>query len=88
MKSIGEFFARIRNKQTDEIRLRLSVQEIIEKYAKTKLPFDAISFSIKTISIKGLSQGAKSAIFIKKPVILKELAEKVPNRPIEYIRLD
>ena len=87
MKSISEFFSRILGKQGEEMRLRLAFQEIIEKYAKTKVPFDAISFSIKTVSIKGLSQGAKSAIFIKKPAMLKEIAERVPNRPIENIQL-
>ncbi len=86
MKSIGEFFARIRGKQGDEMRLRLTIQEIIEKYAKVKVPFDAVTFSIKTLSIKGLSQGAKSTLFTKKLSILKELGERVPNRPIENLR--
>jgi hypothetical protein len=88
MKSIGEFFARIRNKQMDELRLRLAIQEIIEKYAKVKPAFDDISFSIKTVSIKGLSQAAKSHLFVKKIAILKEIEEKVPVKKIENIRLD
>ena len=87
MKNISEFFARIQGKFGTEIRLRLAVQEIIERYTKIKLPLDAISFSIKTVNIKGLNQGAKSFLFTKKTAILKELSEKVPSRVIENINL-
>ena len=87
MKSIGEFFARIRGKQMDEMRLRLCIQEIIEKYTKVKLSFDDISFSIKSVSVKGLGQAAKSAVFVKKTAILKEIGDKVPSRQIDDIKL-
>jgi hypothetical protein len=87
VKSIGEFFARIRNKHLDEMRLRLTVQEIIEKHAKTKPSPDSISFSTRSVSVKGLSQAAKSVIFVKKTAILKELNDNFPGRSIENINL-
>lgn len=86
MKSIGEFFARIRGKQAQELRLRFAVREIVKRYAGIEILPSSISFSMKAVSIKGLSQAAKSALFVKQSAIIKEIQEKVPERPVDSIR--
>lgn len=87
MKSIREFFARIQNRQFQEIQLRASISDAVTKHTRVVLPPDSISFSPKVLVLKGLNQSAKSAIFIKKTYILKDLNEILPARMIADIRL-
>ena len=86
MKSIAEFFARIQGKQAQKIALYINTQEIIAKEARIDVPIESITFSGKTLSLKGLDQAAKSVIFIKKSGILRQIKEKLPNIIVEDIR--
>ena len=86
MNSIGSFFSRIQGVFAGKIVLYSSAQEIIKKVAGIEVPLEALSFSGKSLIIKGLDQAARSVIFIKKSAILKELNQKIPGRVIEDIR--
>ena len=73
MKSISEFFGRFRNIQVRELLVRLAVQQALKGWLALEVPLEAISCKGATVTLKGIDQSARSALFIKKETILKEI---------------
>ena len=76
MKNISEFFKRIGTVQAQEIALRASIQSAIKEFVDIEVPIGAISIKGKCITLKGVSHGARSAIFIHKQQILERANKK------------
>jgi len=88
MKSIGEFFVKIRGKHAEEIFLRTIVQKSVKELSGADVPLEAIGFKPKTLILRGLSQSAKSAVFVKRTAIIKDLGSRQNARPIQEIRFE
>ncbi len=86
MRSIGEFLSRIRNKQAQEIFLRSTIQTALKTTLAIDADIDAIEFKGGAVLIKGLSQTAKSALYMKKGSLLKEIAKLLPTRAVNDVK--
>jgi len=64
------------------------VKDAVGKASGADVPLEAISFKPRAIVLSGLSQSAKSAVFIKKTSILRELEARSIGRPISDIRFE
>ncbi|MFA6601419.1 MAG: hypothetical protein WCT02_00955 [Candidatus Paceibacterota bacterium] len=76
MFGIGHYFKRVQNSFTKEVLLRSLIKEAILKVVSVDIPIESISCKNGVVTLKGISSGARSAIFVKKAVILKEVEEK------------
>jgi len=86
MKSISEFFGRFRNIQVRESLVRLAVQQALKSRLVLEVPLESISCKGATVTLKGIDQAARSALFIKKESILKEINGLQTVRIIRDIR--
>lgn len=86
MFNIGQFFKKAQNKHTQELFIRSTIKDAIQKQTNIEIPIEAISFTSQTLILKGISQGAKSQIFIKKQLILQEINTKQNIRKILDVR--
>ena len=86
MFSIGKFFERIQNTRTKEVYIRSVIQGAIKKNTGAEIPIDAISFKSSTALLKNISQSLRSAIFIKKGQILKDVNAEQTIRVVEDLR--
>ncbi len=86
MLSIAGFFKKIQNKHTKELYLRNTIQATIKKYIGVELPLESISVKSDTISLEGISQAARSQVFIKKQLILDEINKDIRPKIISNIR--
>jgi hypothetical protein len=85
MLSVGGFFERFKGKAAEHIHFLTIVMEAIEKHTRVKLDMKDIRvvngvLRITTSSLK------KNEIFLKKPLIIKEIQEKAPGKYLEDIR--
>lgn len=78
MKEIGQFLGKFNSVALKEIRKREVICEIIKNIIKQDIKIEDISFSNKTIKIKG-SAIFKNQILIKKDALLKEIGKKLSN---------
>jgi hypothetical protein len=85
MKRVSEFFGRIRNLQAREALVRLAVQQALKNRLTLEIPMGSISYKGATVILKGIDQAARSALFIKKASILKEINTSQSVRTIEDI---
>jgi len=74
MFGIGQFFKRIQGVYAKEVVARMAVAEAISKHAGVSIPVESISFKGSTATLAGISQSARSAIYIKKQAILAAIA--------------
>jgi len=88
MKSISEFFAKVQGRQMKELLARQSVQEALKKAISADVPIEDISLKSYDLRIRGLSQSAKTAVYIKKAAILKEANERLAPRVIRDVRFE
>ncbi|OHA17242.1 MAG: hypothetical protein A3C79_02890 [Candidatus Taylorbacteria bacterium RIFCSPHIGHO2_02_FULL_45_28] len=86
MLNISQFFKKIKGKYSKQIFIRSIVSETIQKHIGIVIPVDTISFSGRNVVINGISQTARSQIFIKKQTILQEINLKQNNEIISDIR--
>jgi hypothetical protein len=86
MLKLGDLFARIKNVQAQELVVRNSVKDSLNKVANIGVPAENISIRSGVVSIKGLSQGERSVIFIKKQKILEEIGKIQTVKKISDIR--
>ena len=87
MFGIGGFFKKIQNSFAKEFLVREAVREAILKQTGADLPLSVINFRSSTVILgSGVSQSLKSAIYIKKTSILKEIADKQTGRMVTDIR--
>ena len=86
MLKISEFFKRIQGKQAKEFLMRSSVQSVVRKYTGVDIPLESISLNSDVVTLKDISQSARSAIFIKKQAILAEINSAQTIRTITGIK--
>ncbi|MCX6706155.1 MAG: DNA polymerase III subunit beta [Candidatus Woesebacteria bacterium] len=65
----------VQNSFTKEVVLRTTIKEAIKKHVGIDIPIENISPKNGIVTLKNISQSARSAIFIKKQKILGELKE-------------
>lgn len=76
MFGIGHLFGRISNSFTREISLRSTIRECLLRTVGIDVPIENIIYKNNLVTLKSLSSAARSVIFIKKPILLKEFEEK------------
>lgn len=86
MLGIGEFFKKIQGSFAKEIFARTIVKEAIKKHTGADVPIEDISIKSATISLGSVNQATRSAVYIKKTAILKELTLQDELRFIKDIR--
>jgi hypothetical protein len=86
MFGISEFFKKIQGSYTKEILIRNAIKEAILHQTGADIPITAVIFKSDTVMLTGVSQSLKSAIYIKKQAILKEIADKQDVRVVNDIR--
>ncbi len=86
MFNIRDYLRRATGVQARELYFRRAVQEALKKLAGIDLPFESISSKSGTVELKGISQEARSAIFIKKAALIAEINKEQDVRPIKDIR--
>ena len=73
MFGIGEYFKNIRSSFTKQLFVRSVVSKIIYKYLNTEISPDKMSIKGGIVTIRGISQAAKSVIFTKKTTLISEI---------------
>ena len=86
MKNINEFFKRIGGIQAKEVALRSVMQATIKEFADVDIPLNSITIKTGVVTFKGISQGARSLLFIKKSRIIAQINEKQSAVIIHDIR--
>jgi len=86
MRSIAEFFEKIKSARAKEAFIRTVVQSALKEAASIEVPLEAISISSSIITLKGIGQAARAAAFIKKPAILREINTRQAVRDITDLR--
>lgn len=86
MLNIGEFFKKIKNKHSQELFIRSTIKDVIKKHTKIELAIESISLKSSTVSLKGVSQTARSQMFIKKQIIIDEINAVQTIRKITDVR--
>jgi hypothetical protein len=86
MIGLGGFFKKVQSSFSKEISLRMTVSGVIRTHVGVEIPIESISYKNKAIILRDVNQAVRSAIFIKKQAILKEIAEKQDVWRAEDIR--
>ncbi|MEA2715048.1 MAG: hypothetical protein QOG91_76 [Candidatus Parcubacteria bacterium] len=86
MIGIREFFKKISDARAREVMVRTAVRDAIKKHAAAEVPVEHISFRAGIAILGGVSQAARSTIFVKKPAILEEIAQLQGIRAVTDIR--
>lgn len=86
MFNIGQFFKKIQNRHTQELFIRSVIQESISQSAGVKIPLEDITLSSGVITLKNISSGLKSVIFIKKQKILDSINNAQSIQVVTAIR--
>ena len=73
MFNIGQFFKKIQNRHTQELFIRSVIQDSITQNTGAKIPLEDITLSSGVITLKNISSGLKSVVFIKKQKILNTI---------------
>lgn len=86
MLKISEFFKKIRNKHTKGLFLRSIIQSTIKKHTNVDLPTESILLKSNSILLNGISQTARSQIFIKKQAIIQDINLSQDTQKIDDVR--
>jgi hypothetical protein len=86
MKNISEFFKRIGGIQAKQIALRASIQAAVKESIGLEIPLGDISVRSGSVTLKGLSQSARSVLFIHKLKILTTINDLQSIEKITDIR--
>ncbi len=86
MFSIADFFKRIQGVQAKEVFLRNAIKDSIKKHVGLEIPVEEIEVKSSTVNLKNVSSAARSAVFIKKGTILREINEIQQMRVITDVR--
>ena len=73
MFNINQFLERLRKVSGGSIDTRGEIARIIKEKANIELQIEAIEIKPPRISLKNISQAARSEIYIKKHLILEEV---------------
>jgi hypothetical protein len=86
MIGLGEFFKKVQNSFSKELLLRATIKNVISKYTGIDLKIEDISYKAGLITLKNISQAARSVVFIKKRVILEEIYNQKIGQEISDIK--
>ena len=86
MLGISEFFKKIQGSFAREISTRMIIKDAIKKHTGAEVPLEAISIKAASVVLGGVNQATRSAIYIKKQVIIKEISGTQELRYINDIR--
>lgn len=86
MIGLGDFFKRVQNSFSKEIFLRTAIIDSIKLLTGIEISVDGITIKGNVVVLKNLNQTAKSAIFIKKQAIIREIESKQNIKKIVDIR--
>jgi len=86
MINIGELFKKIQNRHSKELFLRSTIQESIKKHTNIDLKVADISVKSGVVSLKNISQTAKSQVFIRKQAVMNEVNALQQIQKITEIR--
>ena len=86
MFGIGDFFKRFQGVFAKEILVRNAIKEAILRHTGADIPITSIAFKSGAVILSNVSQSLKSAIYIKKSAIIKDIAEKQNIRYVNDIR--
>ena len=73
MFNIRDFLKRIQGIQTQEYALRVIIKESIKKHTSLDVPIESITIKSHTVVLKNISSIGKSALFIKKAAVIKDI---------------
>ena len=86
MFNIKDFFKRVQNTQAGNFLLQSIVSDAVKKVASVEVLPINITISSSKVILGGISQAARSEIFIKKEAILREINTLQGSRKITEIR--
>lgn len=86
MFGIGHLFGRIQGAFAKEVLARKAIVESIKKHTGIDVPIGDVSFKSGTAMLSNVNQAGRSAIFIKKEAILRDIASLQSVRAIRDIR--
>ncbi len=86
MFNIGQFFKKFENARLKEVGFRIIVQKELKEIASIEVPIEAVSIKASVISLNGLSQGARSVIYIKKMAIIDAINREQRSYKVSDIR--
>lgn len=86
MFDISNFFKKFQGAFAKEVLIRTAIKDAIRASTGVEIPLTSISFKSGTVFLNDISQSLKSAVFIKKQAILKEISEKQNIREVTDIR--
>jgi len=86
MFNIGQFFKNIQNRHTKELFVRSVIQESINQNVGVKIPLEDITLSSGVITLKNISSGLQSVIYIKKQKIIDSINSTQTIQNITTIR--
>jgi hypothetical protein len=86
MRSIGDFFKRIQNTRASGFFLQSEISEIVKKITNITIPPESIKISSSKVVLNGISQAARSEVFIKREAILTEINKVAGKVKITEIR--
>jgi len=86
MRGIGEFFKRIQNTRASGFFLQSAIVDIVKKITNISISPESIKISSSKVILNGISQAARSEIFIKRESILKEINNVAGKVKITEIR--
>ncbi len=85
MFNISQFLERLKKISGSSINTRTEVSRILKEQIGLNVPIEAIELKPPKIYIKNISQAARSEIYIRKEIIIKEI-NKTGTRPLVDIR--
>ncbi len=86
MFNISKFFNRVNSSFGKEIVLRTAICSAIKKHTGIEVGMGDLTIKSGIVNVKGISQGARSVLFIKKQQILKEVQGAQLSKAITDIR--
>ena len=86
MFNIGQYFDRFLNSQNKEVVFRTVVKKIVLEKVGIDLNVGDISIKSGVINLKNISQAARSAIFIKKQLLISTINESQGSYKVIDIR--
>lgn len=86
MLNIGQFFKKIQDKYNQEILLRSTIKEAIRSQSGVDVPLESVNYKNGLVTLAGLTQTARSQVFIKKQAIIEQINSRQNTKTVTDIR--
>lgn len=86
MLNISQFFKKIQGKYNQEILLRSTIKEVIRSQSGVDVPLESINYKNGLVTLAGLTQTARSQVFIKKQAIIEQINSRQNTKTVTDIR--